>query len=417
MRRGAVTIQMIVILGTVLLALMGFAVDLGRIYLIKGELQTAANAMALTAAQQLIGTEASTEAAAGAARLAASSEGNVGNRYDFSGLQIGQANGNLLSEIPDPTFYDSASAAIGEGDNIQGGEASGATAKHVRVRINADAPLVFWGLLAQGQERKTPMVTVATAGVSAPLCTACGIENVALQAVDAADTADFGFIKDIRYTLAYSCTGQPQPNLLPGTSTRVSYLLLDRNNTSASIFTDETSQLYRIGAAGLPPSTTNTQACFAVNSVEALWASATPLACNQNRVQTSVTNFLCGLASRFDTAPATNCQNIAEIDSLQTIHPVDTDLTELDTYASYTGNLRRVISVPIVDTLSAQGNMTVLGFRQFLVEPNQGEATLAAGDQSGRFPALYIGSVVPLKQGRFGDCQISSGPGKVVLHR
>ena len=51
----------------VLFGLMGFALDLGRLYLIRGELNQAANAMAIAAASQLIGTSTSTDNATAAA--------------------------------------------------------------------------------------------------------------------------------------------------------------------------------------------------------------------------------------------------------------------------------------------------------------------------------------------------------------
>ena len=61
--------------------------------------------------------------------------------------------------------------------------------------------------------------------------------------------------------------------------------------------------------------------------------------------------------------------------------------------------------------------MNVLGFRQFLVIPNPGVTNISPADGPGRFIATYIGNPVPLKQGRFGSCNVSSGPGKVVLHQ
>jgi hypothetical protein len=64
--------------------------------------------------------------------------------------------------------------------------------------------------------------------------------------------------------------------------------------------------------------------------------------------------------------------------------------------------------------------MTVLGFRQFLLEPG----SLNPADPYGRFVAQYIGSPAPVQQGWFDDhfglgCPIPvpSGPGKVVLHQ
>jgi len=65
-RRGALSIQFLVILVPVVLGMMGFAVDLGRIYLVRGELNQAASAMALAAASKLNGTIAATDSATAA---------------------------------------------------------------------------------------------------------------------------------------------------------------------------------------------------------------------------------------------------------------------------------------------------------------------------------------------------------------
>ncbi|NWF85695.1 MAG: hypothetical protein HXY18_17905, partial [Bryobacteraceae bacterium] len=83
-QRGATTIQILVILVGVIFAFMGFAVDLARLYMIRMELQTAANSAALTAAARLIGTEASAGEAAAQARLTVTAEnGGEVNRYNF----------------------------------------------------------------------------------------------------------------------------------------------------------------------------------------------------------------------------------------------------------------------------------------------------------------------------------------------
>ena len=58
-------------------------------------------------------------------------------------------------------------------------------------------------------------------------------------------------------------------------------------------------------------------------------------------------------------------------------------------------------------------------FRQFLLEPNDANGTVNnPTDTNGRFIAMYLGVVAPVRQGRFdGGCGISTGPGKVVLHQ
>ncbi|HUS07045.1 MAG TPA: pilus assembly protein TadG-related protein [Bryobacteraceae bacterium] len=416
--RGATSIQIIVILVPVLFGFMGFAVDLGRMYLIRGELNTAANAMAIAAAGRLIGTGQSTTDAVAAAHLTIDNAGGFANKYDFGGLAIGESSGLLTSQVDEPAFYDSRAAAIGEGDAAGGSQATGSTAKHVRVTLQADAPLIFWSFLSLGQSRRAPIAAKAVAGMSAPLCTACGVEPFAVAALDAGDTTNFGFSANTRYTLGYLCNGLGTPGLLQGTTARVPYLILNRLDEEATLFTDEASQIYRIGAQGLLPSKTAAKACIVANAEESIWVTAAPLACAQNRVPATVSSMLCGLASRFDpTTIPTVCASIPEVETIATAYVADTDLTDLDDYVAYTGNLRRVITVPVVQSLAAAGTMTILGFRQFLVEPNFGTTTVNPSDQNGRFVGLYIGSVVPVKQGSFSGCQLAAGPGKVVLHQ
>lgn len=415
--RGATAVQLLVILVPVLFAFMGFAIDLGRIYLVRGELKTAANAMALAAAQKLIGTDGSIESANVSSRFAIDNATGFANRYDFGGVTIGEGSGVLTSEAPTLTYFDAMSAATGEGEGGTGSEAGSAAARHVRVAFTADAPLLFWSFLSLGQSRRTPIAGVAVAGRSAPLCTACGIEPIAVGAIDPTDTTNFGYTVNERYTLGYFCTGGPQPQALGETVSRRPYVLLNRYNTEATLFADEGSQLFRIGSQGLPPSTVQAQSCISVNAEESLWESAGTLPCNQNRVQPAVSQFLCGLASRFDIAVPATCQTIPEADTIVSAYPADTEVTSLSDYAAYTGNLRRVITVPIVEAIVGQGTMTILGFRQFLVEPLLNDVILNVSDTNARFRALYIGSAVPVRQGSFSGCSVTAGPGKVVLHQ
>ena len=87
---------------------------------------------------------------------------------------------------------------------------------------------------------------------------------------------------------------------------------------------------------------------------------------------------------------------------------------------------RRLITVPIVDAITTPftAPMTVLGFRQFLVEPNPDGTFMDPNDRFGRFLAQYVGSPAPVRQGYIDDrfqlgcpAPVASGPGKVVLHQ
>jgi Flp pilus assembly protein TadG len=405
---------MLVILVAVLFGFMGFAVDLGRLYLIRAELRTAAASMALAAASQLNGTDLATTAAGTAAQTARSASGGFQLKYDFGGTAVGGSNGNFGSVVQEPEFFETVEEATNQGTGTGTGVGP---MRHVRMTVTADAPTVFWRFLQQGQEGRVPVRVQAVAGISAPLCEACGIESIAVAALDATDTENFGFIANTRYTLGYNCTGIPQPQALAGATQRLPYLLINRLNDSATTFADEATQTLRIGAGGLPGSTAEALSCVNINAVETVWAAATPLQCNQNRVAAQVTSLLCGLATRFETGPYSGCENIAEVDAVVQGYQPDTDVADVEDYLAYVGNGRRVLTVAIADSITDPTAMTVLGFRQFLLEAGANLTNITPLDTNGRFNALYIGSQMPLRQGRFSGCTVSSGPGKVVLHQ
>jgi hypothetical protein len=189
-----------------------------------------------------------------------------------------------------------------------------------------------------------------------------------------------------------------------------------------------------IGAHGLLPAAPSSNqssaqpatsfGCVMATGTEIAWASAQPPGCGTlttpEQLPSSVTEALCGIYARFGSDIPSACESlVTDIDDLQTAYTPDVDLTDITSdYTTYLGTGTRVITVPVVDTLSAAGPMTVLGFRQFLVNPDEGTTNINPSDVDGRFNALYIEYPVPLKQGRMdGGCDLAVGPGKVVLRR
>ena len=416
-QRGATAVQILVILVPVLFGLIGFAIDLGVMYVVRGELKTAANSMAIAAAQQLIGTDAATDAASAAAQLTIQNGANVGNKYDFNGLPIGETTNNLISTAPAPSYYSTAASALASNANGGVGAVGGSQAKYAVTTISGQIPLVFWNFLPIVTSRNIAVVASAVAGISAPLCTACAIEPFAVAAIDSTDTTDFGFTLNELYSFTYLCTGTPVPAPLAGASQVLNYLLLNRLDPNAVVYPDETSQIFRDGAGGLPGNTNSAIACFTINNTEVIWANAAPVACSAAAPAAVVTDALCGLDARFEVSANPACQAIVGFDALSTVYQPDTDLNTYTTYTDYTGDGRRIITIPVVDALSATANMTVLAFRQFLVMPAEGGTAINPDDPNGRFVAMYIGSVAPVKQGRFDGCTQTAGPGKVVLHQ
>jgi Flp pilus assembly protein TadG len=410
-------VQILVILVPVLFGLIGFAIDLGVMYVVKGELKTAANSMAIAAAQQLIGTDVATDAASASAALTVQNGANIGNKYDFNGLPIGETTNNLTSNAPPPSYFSTAADAIAAAGNGGVGAVGGPQAKYAVSTITAQIPLVFWNFLPIVTSRNISIVATAVAGISAPLCTACAIEPFAVAAIDQSDTTDFGYTLNQLYSFTYLCTGTPVPAPLAGAAQVLDYVLLNRLDPNAVTFPDEGSQVFRDAAGGLPGSTNSAIACFVINNTEVIWVDAAPVACSAAAPAPVVTDALCGLDARFEVSTNPACQAIVSFDVLSTIYAADTDLNTYTAYTDYTGDGRRIITIPIVDALSSTGNMTVLGFRQFLVMPAEGGTAINPDDPNGRFVAMYIGSVAPVKQGRFDGCQQTAGPGKVVLHQ
>jgi Flp pilus assembly protein TadG len=433
------SLQLLVIMVPVLFGLMGFALDLGRLYLIRGELNTAATAMAVAAAGQLLGTDASPGNATTASQLSLDNTNGGANLYNFGSMQIGQTTGNLTSTVNPPAFFSTVNEATAAGVAAGSGTANGASARHVLISLTADAPLLFFGLLPGGESLKTSIAAQAVAGISAPLCVACGIEPFAVAAIDRSDTVNFGFgdpAAGLLYTFAFECQGTPAPAPLAAGSTVVQYVLLNRFD-AGNANADETQQLYRAAAGGVAPSANPNPTgsvvplgCFSIGDpAEALWATATPNLCGSTAPR-SVVDALCGLQSRLDnTDPNAACATaVTDFAALAQNFPPDTDqlIQQADPYAAYQGNGRRILTLPIVDALTpaANGSMTVLGFRQFLLEENTNGTPFVPTDGNGRFAAMYIGSPAPARQGYIDDhyglaggALPTSGPGKVVIHR
>jgi Flp pilus assembly protein TadG len=424
----------------VFFGMMGFAFDLGRLYLIRGELSQAANSMALAAASQLMGTTASADN-----MLKVLPPNGPTYNYNFGAIPVGVGSGNFVSTVAPPNCFDTAAnATSGTGS---AGDCSTATA--VQLTVTADAPLLFWSLLPGGSLRKTSIGVSAVAGISAPLCTICNTVPIVIPALDATDTLNFGYDAAFStlYTLSYSCTGTPAPINYPFTSSvgtaggsTIPYEIVNRydtNNTSL----DEFDQLYASGAGGVLSSTSPTSnaltsnpntpfACFNVGDFEQLLVDAVPPACARGTNQ-FIQALNCGLYSRLDNAatPVACTTAVTDFGSLAPAYLPDTDVVAAETppYTAYTGNGRAIITVAVVGALAAStaDPMQVLGFRQFLVVPNPDGTFFDPTDPNGRIPVLYIGNPAPVQQGWFdtrfagGSCPVGgfSGPGKVVLHQ
>jgi uncharacterized membrane protein len=148
-QKGFVLIVTCIVLA-ILMALAGLGIDIGRMYIIKSELQAFADAAALNAAIQLDGTDQGlARARTAAAELAA---GPNAMKWDMGTQPIANITANFAKgeTTPDPNSWQEKPAAASD--------------QHfVRVVASAPAPLIF---LRAFQALNADFSTVAAAGVA-----------------------------------------------------------------------------------------------------------------------------------------------------------------------------------------------------------------------------------------------------------
>jgi Flp pilus assembly protein TadG len=418
--RGAAIIYVLVMI-TVIFAFMSLAIDVGRFYLVQAELQTAADAGALAASTRLIGTANSQTHAADQFATTFDTTDLNANRFNLGLSQIGIAGTELATEISTDYFATVADARL----NTNGSQ-TGDQAKYVRAEVRAESPVSFARLLSPDRAATQTIAAAAIAGLSGPLCAACGIEALAVVAVDPADADEFGFTLNENYTLfmnpaqqfaglAGCQAGQPAP--LADTVASVQYVLL--NHLSGASSGDAEEELFRLGAGGSSSrADMDPTGCVLIQSQEALLADNLPPVCNNGG-----RDLICGLNTRFGVDFSTNnCAAVSNIETLSPLFAADSDVGESAVLQEYTqdydGNVRRVLTVAIVD---AADTLNVLGFRQFFLQNSATVAGLGpiAGAVSSRaaFRAQYIGAPVAIRSGTAtGACGITRGVGKIVLH-
>ncbi len=411
-QRGATTVYFLLFT----LILLGFSVmatDFGRLYVIQGELQAAADAAALAAATRLVGTTNALLRAED--QVTASFDSTTGNDNRFN-LRMNQVDVSGASGLVTTRTIDYFSTLLDALGNVNAGQngpidwTTGVYPKYVRVLISTQAPVVFVPLLNRTVSSLPTITVSAVAGISAPMCTACGIEGLAV--VDQAageDPVNYGFTPGSFYTLS-----------LTGAGGTVQYVLLNHvPNGPADLDVD--SSLFDLAAGGISSSPGLTiPGVISVDTTETVYPDLPGNAAVARDI-------LCGLNLRFGVDPSqnANCAAVEEFATLATLFSADTDVApEPDMYAAgpglqdfateYDGNYRRVLTMAVVDSTAS---LNVLNFRQFLIEPAPTTAGLNTAAAAGAFRAQYIGSLVPLRCGTIGGmCTASSGVGRVVLH-
>ena len=298
-----------VILVPVIFGFMGFAVDLGRLYLVRAELNQAANAMAVAAASRLIGTIAATDYANTAADAPLDDSLADANKYNFGSRVVGTSHraarqpgaGARLLRLPSP--MPSPRRPIGAAST-----ADGTTARHVTINLTAEAParlLVAAGAGPNAARRRSRRQAVA--GVSAPLCTACGIEPLRLPQLSRLTPRISELWLHRRQVLhpRLQLHSAPAPAVLPGTTGPLRAVPRDRPLRRPARPSPKTSSCS--GPARrvcLPSPVTPGWSCSIIGNTETHLGHRTSRRLRGCRApQQQVLQAMCGLSSRFTTAP------------------------------------------------------------------------------------------------------------------
>lgn len=191
-RRGMVLITLAVVI-IVIVGLLGLSLDLGRVYVAKGELQNYADAAAFAAALKLNGVQSGIDRATTAA-------GSMNNRWDFATQTISSGNRTVQ-------FGSSSTGTNGSWlSNPSSSEIEDVT--HVRVGVTASVPLLFMPMV-RGATSQVVNASAVAGKVSTSTIGAGNLLPFAPLAPTPSNTSTFGFVVGSQYTLRWPSSGQP----------------------------------------------------------------------------------------------------------------------------------------------------------------------------------------------------------------
>ena len=327
----------------VMLGMVGLAIDLGRMFIYKNELQTFADASALAAIAQMDGTQTGIQGA-----NATATAGPLGtakpNGYNFDTISITSVT----------TGY--ATAYAGTYDNYATANSAGTNHyRFIRVAASASVPLNFLPVLPGIPTQLTESASATAGQKPQSSISNGGLLPFAPDAHNQADTQNFGLTSGMQYTLKW---GNGNTTTCAGDAG----------------FTPPGSPPSEHGFVDIGEGNSNSNVRGAIQYGGYPNASSSPSS-------VSTGDSLSGVPGNRGTSI---------FDALANRAAQDTDVTST-TYAQYkasgTGNGRRVVTVAIAGTWGGHGanaNTPVLGFANFLLD------TTYSGT-SGPICATYIG--------------------------
>lgn len=362
-RERGFSLLLVAVSATVLIGMLGLAFDLGRMFIVKNELQAFVDASAIAACRQMDGTQTGIQSAhttAASGPLGSSQP----NGWNFDTNTVANVTDTYATSFTGT--YDAYATASSVATNNY---------RFVNVTANATVPLYFMGVLPGLSTQQTLQAT-ATGGQKAQSSVGNGgLEPFMPDGHNNADLTNFGFVQNGEYTLKWgsgnsgngkgSGSGNNSGNATTTCANDLSWT--DPNPASQHGYVDlgqgnGNSSLNSVIVYGGYPNANSTPSSISTGS------------------------------SVLQLVPGNRGASI--FSSLVTRAAEDTDQSSL-TWAQYQaagiGNGRRVITVPVGDPTTIQGNGNgtelVMGFANFLLEPS----STYSGGSSGPICAIYIG--------------------------
>ena len=194
-RRRGFSLFTLAILIPILIAMLGVSADLGRVYVVKTELQAFVDAAAVAAAYELNGTSQGIQSATNMATSGPTGT-NTSNKWNFDTQAVTSPTVSFAQTF-NGTFVTSP--------------ASGTNYRFVQVAASAPVPLYFLPVLPMIANSKT-VTADAVAGQRTITSMGDGISPFSPDAHDVADP-NYGFNKGTKYTLRWSPPGlRDNPN-------------------------------------------------------------------------------------------------------------------------------------------------------------------------------------------------------------
>ncbi len=338
---------MLALSATVLLGMVGLSVDMGRMFIVRNELQTFADASALAAVRQMDGSLSGLQVAHTTATA-----GPLGNSLPNGWM----FDTNKISSVTD-TYATSYSGMYNSYVTASAGSTN--SYRFIKVVASASVPLYFLPAIP-GLPSTQPLSGSAVAGQQATTATfsSGGLIPFSPDAHTATDTKNFGLTPGVKYTLKWgngnttTCAGDAGFN--PGNAPSAhGFVDLGQGNGNSSL-----RGVIEFG--GYPNS------------------SSTP-------DHVSVGDTLGGVPGNRGASIFSATSNRSAQD------PDQTSNNWAEYKAAGTGNGRRIVSAAINDPTLAAGNgnnrtVTVIGFGNFLLDTSN-----TINGSSGPLCATYIG--------------------------